>query len=188
LHGLETIIPDDAILQLLLKKETQDKGFRLLLEQYQERLYWVVRRLVGSHDDANDVMQNCLIKVYRNIHSFEGKSQLYTWLYRIASNEALTFLQRQKRTRTRSANDEGHPLAAARLVADPYFDGDKAQALLYGAMETLPDKQKLVFNLRYFEEMSYEDMSKALNTSVGALKASFHHAVKKIEHILQQQS
>ncbi|MBK6622998.1 MAG: sigma-70 family RNA polymerase sigma factor [Saprospirales bacterium] len=151
------------------------------MEKYQERLYWVVRRLVLDHDDANDVVQNCLIKVYRSIQSFEGKSQLYTWLYRIATNEAITFLNREKRRMSSSIDDESKHLSG-KLQADSYFDGDEAQAKLYKAIETLPHKQKLVFNLRYFEEMNYEDMSNVLDTSVGALKASFHHAVKKIEN------
>lgn len=175
---------DGRILQLLRDEGKTDQGFRLLLDKYQERLYWVIRRLVADHDDANDVVQNCLIKVYRNIGSFEGKSQLYTWLYRIATNEAITFLNRKKRMRT-NAMDEG----SGALCADPYFDGDEARKLLYQALDSLPDKQKLVFNLRYFEEMSYDDMSQVLDTSVGALKASFHHAVKKIEnHIRQRQT
>ena len=173
-------MPDALILQLLQRDGNPDKGFRLLLDKYQERLYWVVRRLVIDHDDANDVIQNCLIKVYRNIHSFEGKSQLYTWLYRIATNEAITFLKQKKRRLSNSMDDESNNLSN-QLEADTYFDGDEAQAKLYAALEILPDKQKLVFNLRYFEEMSYEDMSTTLETSVGALKASFHHAVKKIE-------
>ncbi|MBK8489825.1 MAG: sigma-70 family RNA polymerase sigma factor [Saprospirales bacterium] len=172
---------DARILQLLQKDGNQDKGFRLLLETYQERLYWVVRRLVIDHEDANDVVQNCLIKVYRNIHSFEGKSQLYTWLYRIATNEAVTFLKQKKRRMANSVDDESNNLSN-KLEADVFFDGEEAQVKLYAAIEILPDKQKLVFNLRYFEEMSYEDMSGVLHTSVGALKASFHHAVKKIEN------
>ena len=155
------------------------------MDKYQERLYWVVRRLVIDHEDANDVLQNCLIKVFRNIHTFEGKSRLYTWLYRIATNEAITFLNRKKRRMAQSLDDESGFLSH-KLQADPFFDGDEAQTLLYQAIESLPDKQRLVFNLRYFEEMPYEDMSETLQTSVGALKASFHHAIKKIESRLRQ--
>lgn len=154
------------------------------MEKYQERLYRMVRRLVTDHDDANDVVQNCLIKVYRNIGTFEGKSQLYTWLYRIAANEAITFLKRKKRRWAASMDGESGRVAG-KLQADAFFDGDEARARLYRALETLPGKQRLVFNLRYFEEMSYEDMSNVLGTSVGALKASFHHAVKKIENHLR---
>lgn len=179
-----THIPDAHILQLLQRGDNPDKGFRLLLEKYQERLYWVVRRLVIEHDDANDVIQNCLIKVYRNIHSFEGKAQLYTWLYRIATNEAITFLKQKKRRLSKSMDDGSNNLVN-QLEADTFFDGDEAQAKLYAALDGLPDKQKQVFTLRYFEEMSYEDMSGVLDTSVGALKASFHHAVKKIEKHLR---
>ena len=184
MHGLEpnhSHISDTRILQLLQTEGNPEKGFRLLMEKYQERLYWVVRRMVTDHEDANDVVQNCLIKVYRSIQSFEGKSQLYTWLYRIATNEAITFLNREKRRMATSMDDESNYLSG-KLQADPFFDGDEAQAKLFRAMELLPDKQRLVFNLRYFEEMSYEDMSNVLETSVGALKASFHHAVKKIEN------
>ena len=175
-----TYTTDAHILELLQGSGDPEKGFRLLLEKYQERLYWVVRRLVMEHEDANDVVQNCLIKVYRNIHSFEGKAQLYTWLYRIATNESITFLKQKKRRQTHSMDDEANYLSN-RLQADAFFDGDEAQARLYQAVEVLPEKQKLVFNLRYFEEMNYEDMSELLQTSVGALKASFHHAAKKIE-------
>ena len=184
MSGLETNhsqISDTLILQLLQADGNQERGFRLLMEIYQERLYWVVRRLVFDHDDANDVVQNCLIKVYRSIHTFEGKSQLYTWLYRIATNEAITFLNRERRRMATSIDDASNQVAG-RLQADAFFDGNEAQAKLFRAMDTLPGKQKLVFNLRYFEEMSYEDMSEVLGTSVGALKASFHHAVKKIEN------
>lgn len=174
-------IDDALILELLQQGGNPDKGFRLLMDKYQEKLYWVVRRMVIEHEDANDVLQNCLIKVYRSIRSFEGKSQLYTWLYRIATNEAITFLNRKKKIRATPMDD-----ASNNLHADAFFDGNEAQRKLFRAMETLPNKQKLVFNLRYFEEMSYDDMSEILHTSVGALKASFHHAVKKIESHLRE--
>jgi RNA polymerase sigma-70 factor, ECF subfamily len=161
---------DDTIMSLLREGGSHaERGFRLLMETYQERLYWLVRRMVYDHEDANDVLQNCFVKVYRSSHTFEGKSKLYTWLYRIATNEAITFLNKKKQ---RLAN---------LLRADEHFDGDEAQIKLMAAIETLPDKQRQVFNLRYFDEMSYADMSELLGTSEGALKASFHHAVKKIE-------
>lgn len=155
------------------------------MHKYQEKLYWHIRRIVQEHDDANDVIQNCFIKVYRNIDRFEKKSKLYTWLYRIATNEAITFVNRKKKKATTSIDDE-ESTVALKLEADPYFDGDAAQIQLQKALNTLPEKQRLVFNLRYFDEMSYKEMSDVLDTSVGALKASYHHAVKKIEQYLKQ--
>ncbi len=153
------------------------------MNAYQERLYWHVRRLVLTHEDADDVVQNVWIKVFRGINKFEGKSKLYTWMYRIATNESLTFLRNKQRKQSTSLDDENHVMRT--LVADPYFDGDEIQLRLNTAIATLPKKQKLVFNLRYFDEMNYGDMSDMLGTSVGALKASYHHAVKKIEQQLK---
>ncbi len=150
------------------------------MEKYQERLYWHIRRLVHEHEDANDVIQDCFIKVYRNIDKFERKSKLYTWLYRIATNEAITFLKKKQR-RSADSIDEDEGGLANRLRADTYFDGEETQVRLLRALDELPEKQRLVFNMRYFEEMSYKDIAEVLNTSVGALKASYHHAVKKIE-------
>lgn len=158
---------------------TFERGFRLLMTQYRERLYWHIRRMVQVHDDADDVLQNTFIKVYRGIAQFEGKSKLYTWLYRIATNEALSHMQSQSRHVSASLDDNN--LLANRLQADEWFDADAVQAKLQIAITQLPDKQKQVFNLRYYEDMPYEEMSQLLNTSVGALKASFHHATKKIE-------
>lgn len=174
---------DDDILQLLQTDATFESGFRLLMARYRERLYWHIRRMVLVHEDADDVLQNTFIKVYRGILQFEGKSKLYTWLYRIATNEAITFLHQQTRQQNHnsaSLDDPGN-LLANRLRADEWFDGDDLQKRLQFAVTQLPDKQRLVFNLRYFEEMPYEEMAELLETSVGALKASFHHAVKKIE-------
>lgn len=148
--------------------------------QYKERLYWHIRRMVLAHDEADDVLQNTFIKVYKGIAQFEGKSKLYTWLYRIATNEAITHLQTRARQATTSLDDAAGTLAS-RLSSDDWFDGDEVQQRLQQAIAQLPEKQKLVFNLRYYEEMPYEEMASQLGTSVGALKASFHHAVKKIE-------
>ncbi len=173
-------ITDQQILVLLQDKGHYDQGFRLLIQAYQEKLYWQIRRLVVDHDDANDVLQNCMLKVYRNIKGFKGNSSLYTWLYRIATNEAITFLKQRQR-RSASSIDDEELLLANQLKADPYFDGEEVQIKLQQAIQQLPEKQLLVFNMRYFEEMSYQEMSTILNTSVGALKASYHHAVKKIE-------
>lgn len=162
-----------------------EQGFRLLMEKYQQRLYWHVRRMVYDHEDANDVIQNCFVKVYRSIGNFERKAKLYTWLYRIATNEAITFLNKKKQKQTETIDGGEQPLAE-RLRADTYFDGDEVELRLQAAIDGLPDKQKLVFNLRYFDEMSYADMSETLGTSEGALKASFHHAVKKVEAYLRK--
>ncbi len=178
-------IVDERIMSLLRAGGNQaERGFRLLMEQYQERLYWQIRRMVHHHEDANDVLQNCFIKVFRSSHTFEGKSKLYTWLYRIATNEAITFLNKKKQMLA-TPLDAGESPLSNRLRADEHFDGDEAQLKLMAAIETLPDKQKLVFNLRYFDEMNYADMSEMLGTSEGALKASFHHAVKKIERFVR---
>ena len=175
---------DERILALLSEDATMEQGFRLLMSGYQERLYWHVRRMVHDHDDANDILQNCFVKVYRGIRQFEGKSKLYTWLYRIATNETITFLNKKKQRATTTIDNEENNLSN-QLKADPYFDGDEIQMRLKEAVAKLPEKQQLVFNLRYFEEMSYANMSELLDTSEGALKASFHHAVKKIEQYVK---
>ena len=160
---------------------THEKGFRILMQSFQEPLYRHVRRLVYDHDDANDVIQNVFIKVFRSIERFEGKSKLFTWLYRIATNEAITFLNNRNRKETSTIDDPNNVYLANQLKADTFFDGDEIQTRLVQAIATLPDKQRAVFNLRYYEEMPYEEMSAVLETSVGALKASYHHAAKKIE-------
>ena len=177
-------ITDDQILSLCHEKTKIEQGFKLLMLAYQERLYWHIRQMVYEHEDANDVIQNTFIKVYKSIHKFEGKSKLYTWLYRIATNEAITFLNKKKKKSTTSLDNEEYNLDN-QLKADEYFDGDEIQRKLYEALDQLPEKQKAVFNLRYFEEMSYAEMSEILGTSVGGLKASYHHAVKKIEIYLK---
>ena len=175
---------DEQILDMLSSQSTAEQGFRLLMNKYQERLYWHIRRMVVSHEDANDVLQNCFIKAFRGIGRFQRKSSLYTWLYRIATNEAITFLKKQKRNATASFDDEANVLEN-QLVADPFFDGDEIQLKLKRALEELPEKQKLVFNMRYYQEMSYNEISAVLETSVGSLKASYHHAAKKIENYLK---
>lgn len=171
---------DQQILLLIQTPSKREEGFRLLLQQYQERLYWHIRRLVINHEDTNDILQNVLIKVYRCISTFEGKAQLYTWLYRIATNETITFLNKKNKKRTISLEQKTLDLANM-LVADEYFNGENVQIKLQQAILYLPEKQKLVFSMRYFEEMPYQEISAILETSVGALKASYHHAVKKIE-------
>lgn len=177
-------LTDDELLLLLRNERTFERGFRLLIARYQERLYRHIRYMVQDHTDADDVLQNTLIKVHRGIGQFEGKSKLYTWLYRIATNESISFLQSKNRRHTQPLDDaEGS--ASRQLLADEWFDGEDLHRRLHIAIGELPDKQRVVFNLRYFEEMPYEDMSKVLDTSVGALKASFHHAVKKIEAVFR---
>jgi RNA polymerase sigma factor (sigma-70 family) len=176
----EAAMSDEEILALIQSPQTIEKGFRLLLEKYQERLYWHIRNMVFDHDDANDVFQNSMVKAFRAIGQFEQKSSLYTWLYRIATNEAITFLNQRKRRGGVSLDDGDNRLAQS-MPADEYFDGEALHARLIEAMRKLPDKQRQVFILRYYEEMSYREMSDVLDTSEGALKASFHHAVKKIE-------
>ncbi len=176
---------DEHILQLLRSEVTFERGFRLLVQTYQERLYWHIRRLVLVHTDADDVLQNTFIKVYRGIGQFEGKSKLYTWLYRIATNEALSFLESQKRQRVASLEDSNNAWVH-RLHSDPWFDAEGLQRRLYEAVAQLPEKQRAVFTLRYFEEIPYEEMARIFDTSVGALKASFHHAVRKVEAYIQK--
>lgn len=176
---------DEQILDLLRADRTFERGFRLLMARYRERLYWHIRRLVLVHEDADDVLQNAFVKVYRGILQFEGKSKLYTWLYRIATNEAITHLQSRARHATTTLDDPAGTLAN-RLHADEWFDGDATQSKLQIAITQLPEKQRIVFQLRYNDEMPYEEMSRMLDTSVGALKASFHHAVKKVEAFFQE--
>lgn len=176
---------DEEILQLFREASTKERGFNKLVQKYQEKLYWHVRRMVTIHADADDVLQNVFIKVWKNLDKFKENSKLYTWLYRIATNESLTFLNKRKRTSATPIETDDYDLRDM-MQSDPYFDGDEIQMKLEEAIETLPDKQKLVFKMRYFEEMKYDDMSEILGTSVGALKASYHHAVKKVEKYLSE--
>jgi len=178
-------ISDNKILDLVFEDKSFERGFELLVKKYQERLYWQIRRIVHIHEDADDVIQNTFIKIFKNIRGFKGESKLHTWLYTIARNECLTFLKKKKRKEGNNSDLEPEYLEQT-LVADPYFDGDKTKLLLIKAIEQLPAKQKEVFRLRYFEEKSYKQISELLDTSVGALKASFHHAVKKVEAYLKE--
>lgn len=165
--------------------DTKHYAFNLLVRKYQERLYWHVRKIVISHDDADDVIQNTFIKVWNALESFREDSQLYTWLYRIATNEALTFLKK-KRTKFLLPLVDVEQTLSRTLESDPFFDGDETQLKLQKAILKLPEKQRIVFNMKYFEEMKYEEISEILGTSIGALKASYHHAVKKIEKFLEE--
>ncbi|MGD0581811.1 MAG: RNA polymerase sigma factor [Bacteroidales bacterium] len=172
---------DSDIFELL--KTDLDKGFRLIVERYGSKLYWHIRRLVILHEDADDALQNTFISSWKNIERFRKESSLYTWLYTIATNEALTIMSKRQKNTTVSLDDLGS-LFAVSQEGSTWFDGDEAQVKLQNAILKLPEKQRVVFNLKYFEEMPYEDMSRVLNTSVGALKASYHFAVKKIEDYL----
>ncbi len=170
---------EKKITELLSDAKTVRQGFEMLVNLYSERLYWQIRRIVIAHDDANDVLQNAFVKAWLNIGSFENKSKISTWLSRIAINEAIDFVHRKQRIDNVSADESLS--VANQLMADEYFDGDRTQAQLQEAIAQLPPVQRAVFNMRYFEEMKYSEMSKILGTSEGALKASYHLAVKKIE-------
>lgn len=178
---LSTIRPDDNISELL--KTDLNKGFKLLVEKYSQKLYWHIRRLVILHEDADDALQNTFINVWKSIGNFRSESSFYTWLYTIATNEALALINRRKRNAAVSIDDLESYFATSQ-EGYTWFDGDEAQLKLQNAIMKLPEKQRIVFNLKYFDEMTYEQMSKVLKTSEGALKASYHHAVKKIEKII----
>lgn len=156
------------------------KAFTEVISRYSEPLYWQIRKMVFSHDDANDLLQNTFLKAWSNIDHFRGDAKLSTWLYKIAINETITFINKEKQKQSLSIDDDDSFLADT-LESDPWFDGDELSKKLQRAICSLPEKQRLIFNMKYFQDMKYEEMSEILGTSVGALKASFHHAVKKIE-------
>jgi RNA polymerase sigma-70 factor (ECF subfamily) len=158
-----------------------NKGFGLVVEKYSVRLYWHIRRLVILHEDADDALQNTFFNAWRSFQNFRNESSLYTWLFSIATNEALSLINKRQRNRS-VAYDDIEGLFANSVEGSSWFDGDEAMIKLQNAILQLPEKQRVVFNLKYFEDMTYEDMSRVLNTSVGALKASYHHAVKKIQN------
>lgn len=174
---------EEQLIERLHEPKTQQAAFAELVKEYSEPLYWQIRKIVLSHDDTDDVLQNTFIKVWTSIENFRGDSKLSTWLYRIAVNEAITFLNKQRSLNNVSI-DDADTFLLGKLEGDGYFDGDEAQLKLQKAILLLPEKQRIVFNMKYFDEMKYEDMSEILETSVGALKASYHHAVKKIEEFL----
>lgn len=169
---------EKELISLLRAPETRREAFRQVVERYGQKLYWQIRHVVTFHDDANDVLQNTFIKAWTNLDSFRGEARLSTWLYRIAQNESLTFLQQRKDT---VAIDDKEANLMNTMESDPYFDGDQVQRQLQAAIHSLPPKQQQVFCLKYFDNMKYEQMAQVLDTSVGALKASYHIAVKKIE-------
>ena len=179
-----TTISDAELLVEFRNPITKEKAFTSIIKKYQEKLYWHLRRMVVEHEDANDVLQNVLIRVWNGLENFREDSQLYTWLYRVATNECLTFLEQQKKRTAISLSNEETGLEN-KIRADSHFDGNKLEWKLQLGIQKLPDKQRIVFQLRYYDEMPYEKMSRVLETSEGALKASYHHAVKKIEEYIK---
>jgi RNA polymerase sigma-70 factor (ECF subfamily) len=179
------ILQEEKIfIETLINPKTQNVAFKQLVQQYQKPLYFHIRNIVLNHDDADDVLQNTFIKVFSNIKNFKGDSKLYSWMYRIATNESLTFIE-QRAKKQGISNEEVQQKAIMNLESDVYFEGDEIQLKLQKAIAVLPEKQQLVFKMKYFEEMKYENMSEILDISVGGLKANYHHAVKKIQEYLK---
>jgi RNA polymerase sigma-70 factor, ECF subfamily len=174
---------DKELLQSFRDPSTKERAFTAIIKKYQEKLYWHIRRLLVDHEDTNDVLQNMFIKVWKGLENFREDSQLYTWLYRIATNESLTFLSKQKKNSSVSLSDVETGLSN-KIKSDSNFDANKLEWKLQLGIQSLPEKQRIVFNLRYYDEMPYEEMSRILDTSEGALKASYHHAAKKIEEFI----
>lgn len=175
---------DKELLLQFRDASTRERAFTRIIKKYQEKLYWHIRRMVVEHEDANDVLQNMFIKVWNGLENFREDSQLYTWLYRIATNESLTFLEQRKKRMAVSIDGTEETGLTNSIQADKHFDSNKLEWKLQIAIQQLPEKQRVVFNLRYYDEMPYEEMSRVLETSTGALKASYHHAVKKIEDFI----
>ena len=175
----------NQFINALKNSDTQEIAFNKLLSDYKERLYWHVRKIVIDHDDANDVLQNTFIKVFDNINSFKQNSSIYTWMFRIATNESLNYIN-QKAKKIGISNEEWIAKKSDKLESDPYFDGDEVELKLQKAISKLPEKQRIVFNMRYLEEMKYKKISEILGTSEGGLKASYHHAVKKIKTYINE--
>ena len=176
-------IDDNELVRLFKQHIDREKAFTIIVKRYQEKIYWQIRRMVIRHEDADDVMQHVFIKAWNGLDNFREDAKLYTWLYRIAVNETLTYLEQQKKRSAVSIDEVGEQLEN-RLTSEKGYDEKQAMWKLQKAIQQLPEKQRVVFNLRYFEEMSYDQMSEVLETSVGALKASYHHAVKKIEDFI----
>ncbi len=173
-----------TLIEQLKNVRTKEVAFRELISQYKERLYWHIRKIVISHDDADDVLQNTFIKIFRNIDKFKEDSKLYSWMYRIATNESITFINKRAKERNIDIS-EMHTELVSTLQSDVYFSGDEIQIILQKAIASLPQKQQLVFNMKYFDDLKYDEISSILETSVGALKASYFHAVKKIEKYIK---
>ncbi|MGM9796895.1 MAG: RNA polymerase sigma factor [Parabacteroides sp.] len=183
---MQSSFTEDEIVAALRDPVRRREAFAQVVEAYGEKLYWQIRKMVLAHEDANDLLQNTFMKAWTNLEYFRGEAKLSTWLYKIAINECLTFLAKQRSLQQISLDDADQFLAD-RLESDPYFDGDAVQLKLQRAILALPEKQRLVFNMKYFDDMKYEEISEILGTSVGALKASYHHAVKKIEEFLTKE-
>lgn len=181
------MVAEITLVAQLKNKQTKEIAFRELIKQYKERLYWHIRKIVVFHDDADDVLQNTFIKIFNNIDKFNEQSKLFSWMYRIATNESITFINKRAKERNLDISDYQQHLAST-LESDDFFTGDEIQAILQKAIATLPQKQQLVFNMKYFDELKYEEISEILETSVGGLKASYFHAVKKIEHYIKNNS
>lgn len=178
---------ETLLIEQLKNVQTKDKAFRELISLHKERLYWHVRKIVISHDDADDVLQNTFIKVFNNIEKFNQESKLFSWIYRIATNESITFINKRAKQRNVDISDYQQELVNT-LASDDFFTGDEIQLILQKAIATLPQKQRIVFNMKYFDELKYDEISDILETSVGALKASYFHAVKKIEHYIKKKT
>jgi RNA polymerase sigma-70 factor (ECF subfamily) len=186
-------ISDQELVNLILNPDKRRNAFELLIKKYQQKIYWHIRKMVIDHDDADDVVQETFIKVWQGLQNFRGDAQLYTWVYRIATNESLNFLQKKRRRNhvpiEADAEDSMDLLNTLESsISQDYISGDEIQLKLQKALLQLPDKQRLVFNMKYYEDMKYEDIAEITGTSVGALKASYHLAVKKIEDFLNKES
>lgn len=176
-------ISDEALLALLQDSTTAEEAFAILLDRYSLKLYTVIRRIVITHEDADDVLQNTFIKVWKSIKNFRGEAKLFTWMYSIATNEALSHIRRERNMGKIPLETNEYDLSQT-LSGDPFFDGDEAEAALYSAVNQLPEKQQNVFRMRYFDDLPYKDISEITGTSIGALKANFHHAIKKLQKYL----
>jgi len=178
---------ETTLVASLKNKKTKESAFKELVKQYKERLYWHIRKIVISHDDADDVLQNTFVKVFKNIDNFKEESKLYSWMYRIATNESISFLNKKAKRNNVDISDYQQQLVS-NLESDQWFSGSEIQIILQKAIATLPQQQQLVFKMKYFDEMKYQEISDILETSVGGLKASYHHAVKKIEAFVKNYS
>ncbi len=179
-------IDEKQLIKDLQNPRKSKEAFDLLVRTYGEQMYWQIRKMVVNHDDANDLLQNAFVKVWKNLHNFRGDAKLSTWLHKITINESINFINKEKQRR-QLEGDESDSFLANNLESDEYFDGDALQTKFQKAVLNLPQKQRMVFNMRYFEEMKYEDISEVLGTSVGALKASYHHAVRKISKEIESE-
>ncbi|MEM7087560.1 MAG: sigma-70 family RNA polymerase sigma factor [Bacteroidota bacterium] len=178
------MVEEQSLVSALQSTDEKERAFKVLVSQYKERLYWQIRKIVLDHNDADDVLQNTFIKVFRNIDSFKADSKLYTWMYRIATNEAITFINKRAK-RANLSSQEVQESILSKLETDVYFEGDQIQLQLQKAIATLPQKQRLIFNMKYFDDHTFDQLSEILETSVGGLKSSYHIAVKKITAYLK---